>query len=366
MSQFRDFLDSTFWGNSIENYLWFSAIILVALVFKRLISKQLGQVVFKIFKRGKEDDSLSLDSFFELMIKPVELLIVFVGLSFAVKTLHFPTPSGDDLGIERVLDIIIQISLVVTVTWAMLRLTDFIGLLLLRQAAKTDSTADDQIIQFVKEALKIFTYIFAFLFILGAVFKLNIGAMVAGLGIGGLAIALAAQDTLQNVIASFIIFFDKPFVVGDYIKVEGISGVVEKIGFRSTRIRTLEKSFLTIPNNMLVSNVLDNMSLRTFRRSKFQIGVLYETSIDQIKEIVRDIQAYIDEHEKTNQDGLVRFGEFGDSSLNITVLLYVDTQSYDEYMMVLEDINFKIMEIVKKHGSDFAFPSTTVYLHKEN
>ncbi|MBL4753199.1 MAG: mechanosensitive ion channel family protein [Flavobacteriales bacterium] len=248
----------------------------------------------------------------------------------------------------------------------MLRLTDFIGLLLLRQAAKTDSTADDQIIQFVKEALKIFTYIFAFLFILGAVFKLNIGAMVAGLGIGGLAIALAAQDTLQNVIASFIIFFDKPFVVGDYIKVEGISGVVEKIGFRSTRIRTLEKSFLTIPNNMLVSNVLDNMSLRTFRRSKFQIGVLYETSIDQIKEIVRDIQAYIDEHEKTNQDGLVRFGEFGDSSLNITVLLYVDTQSYDEYMMVLEDINFKIMEIVKKHGSDFAFPSTTVYLHKEN
>jgi len=320
--------------------------------------------VFKIFKRDKGDGFLNLDQFFELMIKPIELLIVFVGLSFAVQMLHFP--AGEDVDIERLVDITLQICLVVSVTWSILRLIDFIGLVLMQQAEKTETTTDDQIIQFVKEALKIFTYLFAFLFTLGAVFQLNIGAMVAGLGIGGLAIALAAQDTLQNVIASFIIFFDKPFVVGDYIKVQGISGVVEKIGFRSTRIRTLEKSFLTIPNNMLISNVLDNMSLRTFRRSKFQVGLTYDTAIDQIKAIVKDVQAYIDGHEKTNQDGLVRFEEFGDSSLNLTILLYVDTKKYDEYMMVVEDINFRIMEIVKEHGSDFAFPSTTVYLHKEN
>jgi len=361
---FQDYLDSTFWGNSVENYLWAVGIILVALVFKRLISKKLGQVVFKIFKRDKGDGFLNLDQFFDLMIKPIELLIVFVGLAFAVKMLHFP--AGEDVDIERLVDITLQICLVVSVTWSILRLIDFIGLVLMQQAEKTETTTDDQIIQFVKEALKIFTYLFAFLFTLGAVFQLNIGAMVAGLGIGGLAIALAAQDTLQNVIASFIIFFDKPFVVGDYIKVQGISGVVEKIGFRSTRIRTLEKSFLTIPNNMLISNVLDNMSLRTFRRSKFQVGLTYDTAIDQIKAIVRDVQAYIDGHEKTNQDGLVRFEEFGDSSLNLTILLYVDTKNYDEYMMVVEDINFRIMEIVKEHGSDFAFPSTTVYLHKEN
>lgn len=366
MTDIQQYLDTTFWGNSVENLLWFFGIILVAVVFKRLLSKQLGKIIFKVFKRDKEDTVLNVDQLFALMIKPVELMIVFVGISFAVKMLHFPPADGGDINIERMIDILIQISLVVSVTWAILRLIDFIGLVLMQQAAKTETTADDQIIQFVKEALKIFTYIFAFLFTLGAVFQLNIGAMVAGLGIGGLAIALAAQDTLQNVIASFIIFFDKPFVVGDYIKVEGISGVVEKIGFRSTRIRTLEKSYLTIPNNMLVSNVLDNMSLRTFRRSKFQIGLLYATSIDQMKAIVKDIQAYIDGHEKTNEDGLVRFEEFGDSSLNITILLYVDTQSYDEYMLVTEDINFRIMEIVKEHGSDFAFPTTTVYMHKEN
>jgi len=366
MPEVQEFLDQIFWGNSIENYLWFVGIILVALVFKRLISKKLGQVIFKIFKRKEGDNALSVDQFFELMIKPVELLIVFVGLSFAAKMIHFPAGAEGEIDIERIADVLIQMCLVFSVTWGILRLIDFVGVVLMEKAATTDSTADDQIIQFVKEALRIFTYIFAFLFVLGAVFKLNIGAMVAGLGIGGLAIALAAQDTLQNVIASFIIFFDKPFVVGDYIKVQGISGVVEKIGFRSTRIRTLEKSFLTMPNNMLISNVLDNMSLRTFRRSKFQIGLLYGTTSEQIKGVVTDLQAYIDEHDMTNQDGLVRFEEFGDSSMNITVLLYVDTQSYDEYMRVIEDINFQVMEIVSKHGSDFAFPTTTVHLHKEN
>jgi MscS family membrane protein len=189
--------------------------------------------------------------------------------------------------------------------------------------------------------------------------------MVAGLGIGGLAIALAAQDTLENVIASFIIFMDKPFKQGDYISVSGAKGVVERIGFRSTRIRTLEKSYLTIPNKMLISDVLDNLSLRTFRRSKFYIGLVYSTTQDQIKSIVSEIQKYLDDHEMTNEDGLVRFEEFGDSSLNIMVLLYVDTQQYAEFLEVLEDVNFQIMEIVKRNGSDFAFPSTTVYLQKE-
>ncbi|PCH96458.1 MAG: mechanosensitive ion channel protein MscS [Bacteroidetes bacterium] len=361
----QEILDSSFWGNTVENYLWFSGIILLAIIFKRLISKKLGVLLFKLFKRGKSD-GVGVDHFFELMIKPVEILIVLVGVSFAVSTLHFTEPAEGETGLGELIDILIQICIVISVTWSILRLIDFIGLVLMEQADKTDSTTDDQIIQFLKEALKIFTYIFSFLFILGAVFKLNIGAMVAGLGIGGLAIALAAQDTLENVIASFIIFMDKPFKQGDYISVSGVKGTVERIGFRSTRIRTIEKSYLTIPNKMLISDVLDNLSLRTFRRSKFHIGLVYSTTQKQIKAIVSEIQKYLDDHEMTNEDGLVRFEEFGDSSLNIMVLMYVDTQQYAKFLEVLEDVNFQIMEIVKRNGSDFAFPSTTVYLQKEN
>jgi len=362
---FTEILDSSLWGNTFENYLWFGGIILLALLFKKLISKLFGNLLIKLFKKQKAENS-DVEIFFQHVTKPLELVILFVGLSIAFTTLSYPEVEEGELGIQGFLEHGLQIIILISITRLVLKFIDFLGYFLLKQAEKTDSTADDQIVQFLKEALKISTYIFSFLFILGAVFDLNIGTLVAGLGIGGLAIALAAQDTLENVIASFIIFLDKPFLVGDYIKVGGVSGVVERIGFRSTRIRTLEKSYLTIPNKSLINDTLDNMSLRTFRRSKFHVGLTYDTSIEQIKAIVTDIQAYVDEHEHTNQDGLVRFEEFGDSSLNVLVLLYVDTTEYAVYLEVMEDINLKIMEIVKRHGSDFAFPSTTVYLHKEN
>jgi MscS family membrane protein len=280
--------------------------------------------------------------------------------------LQFPPAAEGGASLQDVVNITFQILIVVSVTWIVLRIIDFLGHVLAKKAELTETTTDDQIIQFAKEALKILTYIFSFLFILGAIFKLNIGGLIAGLGIGGLAIALAAQDTIENVIASFIIFFDKPFVVGDFINIGGEYGVVEKIGFRSTRIRTLEKSYLTLPNKSLINDKLDNLTLRTFRRAKFYVGLTYATNGEKIKAIVGDIQSLLDKHPKTNEDGLVRFEEFGDSSLNIMVLMYVDTTDYSEFMAVREEVNLKIMEIVKKHGSDFAFPSTTVYLQKEN
>jgi len=304
--------------------------------------------------------------FFNLLIKPIEFLIVLIGFSFAFNVLSYPPVVEGEFGLKNTINIGFQIFIVISATWIVLRMIDFLGFVLAKQAQKTDTTTDDQIIQFVREALKILTYIFSFLFVLGAVFNLNIGSLVAGLGIGGLAIALAAQDTLENVIASFIIFFDKPFVVGDYINVGDEYGIVEKIGFRSTRIRTLEKSYLTIPNKNLIGDKLDNLSLRTFRRAKFDIGVTYDTTIEQIQAIVSEIQKFIDEHPRTNQDGLVKFTDFGSSSLDIMVLFYVDTMEWSVYLEVKEEINYKIIEIVEKHGSSFAFPSTTVYLQKED
>lgn len=358
-------LTFSLWGNTLENYLWFSGVILLSILFKRILSKKLSGLIFKVFKQRKPE-LVEVDKFFDLLIKPLEYLIVFIGLSFAFNMLVFPPSVEGETSVQDVINIAFQILIVVSVTWILLRLIDFLGHVLAKKAEQTDTTTDDQIIQFAREALKILTYIFSLLFIMGAVFKLNIGGLIAGLGIGGLAIALAAQDTLENVIASFIIFFDKPFVVGDFINVGGEFGVVEKIGFRSTRIRTLEKSYLSLPNKSLINDKLDNLTLRTFRRAKFCVGLTYDTSGEQIKAIVGDIQILLDQHPKTNEDGLVRFEEFGDSSLNITVLLYVDTTDYSEFMAVREEINLSIMDIVKKHGSDFAFPSTTVYLKKEN
>jgi MscS family membrane protein len=192
----------------------------------------------------------------------------------------------------------------------------------------------------------------------------NVIALTTGLGIGGLALAMASKESLENLLGSFTIFLDQPFLVGDTVTVGTVTGTVEKVGFRSTRIRTYDKSIVTLPNKLMIDAELDNLGMRPVRRVKFDVGLTYETSIEQIKNIVDDIQKMVDAHPKTNQDGKVRFQEFGSSSLDIMIIYFVDSPSWDDLIDVKEDINYKIMEIVKKHNSDFAFPSTTVYLQK--
>ena len=190
----------------------------------------------------------------------------------------------------------------------------------------------------------------------------DITALVAGLGIGGLALAMASKESLENLLGSFTIFLDKPFTVGDTVTAGSVTGKVEKVGFRSTQLRTFDKSLVTVPNKMMVDAELDNLGMRPVRRVKFDIGLNYETTAEQIKKIVSDIQTMVDDHPRTNDEGKVRFQEFGSSSLDVLVIYFVDSPSWDDLIDVREDINYKIMEIVKKHNSDFAFPSTTVYL----
>ncbi len=365
LDSFKDFLKITLFDNTMEAYLWFFGIILVAIFFKRFVSRKVTSLVFKFFARIMPKSDPEQDGLLKLLIRPLEFLIMVLAVYFAFNTLSF---SGieDGTRYKSFINIIFNILIVIMVTWCLIRMVDYLAVVMAKRAEKTTSKVDDQIVLFFREAAKLLVIITSILFIVGSIFKLDVGSLVAGLGIGGLAIALAAQDTLKNLLASFIIFFDQPFQVGDFINVGGTYGVVEKIGFRSTRIRTLEKSYLTVPNDSLINRELDNLSLRTFRRAKFHVGLTYGTTIEQIQNIIRDVQQYIDDYALTNQDGLVKFEEFGDSSLNLMVLYYVETQDWGVYLKVREEINFKIMEIVAAHGSDFAFPTQTVHLQKEN
>ena len=185
-----------------------------------------------------------------------------------------------------------------------------------------------------------------------------------GVGIGGIAIAMASKESLENLLGSFTIFFDKPFLVGDLVSTGNITGTVEKVGFRSTRIRTFDKSVVTVPNKNMISAELDNLGKRKVRRARFYIGLTYDTSIDQMKKVVNEIETLINDHPRTDQEGRVKFQEFGASSLDIMVLFYVNSTKWDDFIDVKEDINFKIMRIVNDNNCEFAFPSTTVYLQK--
>jgi MscS family membrane protein len=362
--ELKAFLERIYFNNSIEGYLWFSLWMLLALIFNKIISRYLSNLIFQIFEKSSEGVDRKI--LFDFLYKPLSLLVLLIIFFFATSHINYPKEfdyNAMGYNLSEILHRIYLLLLCSSFIWIAAKLVDFGGLILLTKAAKTESKQDDQLVSFATEFVKILVVIFGIFVILGAVFKLDIGTLIAGLGIGGLALALAAKESLENLLASFTIFMDKPFVVGDLVQVGLIIGVVEKVGFRSTRIRTLEKSFLTIPNKKMVDTELDNLSLRTFRRSRFNISLTYQTSAGQIDAIVNEIQNFIDNHPNTNQEGRVSFTDFTKDSLEIMVQYFVDTMDWEVFLKVKQEINFKIMEIVKKNGSDFAYPTTTVYLH---
>lgn len=360
----EQYLDQVYLGNTVQDYAWVVGFILAGLILQFFIVHRISDLVFKLI--SKQGTALNKEDLYVLVGSPLRILIMLIIAYICTDHLEYP-PEWDmsprnEFGFQMVLHRLYLLSLGVVITWALLRFMKFVGIVLMERAELTESKADDQIITFLVEAFRIIIIVLAVFVLLGAVFKVDIGALIAGLGIGGLALALAAKESLENLLASFIIFFDKPFVMGDLVTVNGVTGTVEKIGFRSTRIRTLEKSYLTIPNLMMVNNILDNLSLRTFRRVNFNVGATYGTTEEQLKNVVTDIQKFIDEHPNTNQDGEIHFIEFGASSLDIMVLYFIDTMDWSVFLKIKAEVNFEIMRIMERHGVEFAFPTQTIHL----
>jgi MscS family membrane protein len=359
-------LNQSLFGNTLWQYLSFIVILLIGFAFKRFISRISTRLLFRLFRNFEKD--VQVDKFVDLIQRPIGLVVLLIFIFIAFSQLSIPDNWGlapsNEFGMRYILYRGYMVFLYGAIIWIFLRIADFLALVMQTRAGNTDSKYSGQLIPFMSDTIKIVIVIFGILVILGSVFALNVATLVAGLGIGGLAIALAAKETLENLLGSFTIFLDKPFVVGDMVRVSGITGVVEKVGFRSTRLRTLEKSYVTLPNRKMVDSELDNLTLRTFRRGDFTVGVTYSTTPEQLKLIVDEIQYFIDNHPNTNSDGKVRFHEFGSSSLDIMVLFFVDTMDWTVYLDVKQEILYKIIEVVKKYGSDFAFPSSSIYIEK--
>ena len=362
-----EILDDIYFGNTVQDYLWVIGSLLFGAIFVRFIAHRISNTLFRLIA-GKTE-GVDKEELYHLLAKPLRWLIMLIILFVCTSHLDYPAEwdlaPKEEFGLRMFLHRSFIAFLIIVITWAALKITRFLGIILMAKALLTESKSDDQIIPFLMEIIKIVVITLGTFIFMGSVFKVDVGALIAGLGIGGLALALAAKESLENLLASFVIFFDKPFVIGDLVTVNGVTGTVEKIGFRSTRIRTLEKSYLTLPNRLMIDNVLDNLSLRTYRRVNFNIGVLYGTSEEQLKQIVQEIQRCIDEHPNTNQDGEIHFMEFGASSLDIMILYFIDTVDWSVFLKIKEEVNFEIMRIVEAHNADFAFPTQTIHLEKD-
>lgn len=188
-------------------------------------------------------------------------------------------------------------------------------------------------------------------------------SVLAGLGVGGLAVALAARDSLANLFGSMLIMFEKPFRVGDTIRVAGTEGTVEDVGFRSTRIRTLDNSLVSIPNNNVVNATVENLTARKMRRQRFFLQITYDTDREKVEEFAGRIEQLLIEHAITHKNTIrVRFNEFGESSLNILVHFHLEVTDINSELKEREDILLRIMDIARKLGIEFAFPTRTLHV----
>jgi MscS family membrane protein len=299
------------------------------------------------------------------LIRPLSLFIWVYGIYIALSPLfaHFERPGEVNL-VHLVAQRTADIGGLFALFWFLLNLVRLLDERLRRFAAASESTIDNMLAPLVGKTLRIFIGAIGAVVILQNLTGVEIGPLLASLGIGGLAVALAAKDTIGNFFGTLTILFDKPFQVGDRIVIENQDGVVESVGFRSTGIRTLDGNLVTIPNEKVVNSVLENIGMRPNIRWLTDIGLPYDTSPEKVEQAVTILREVLENHEGMHPDlpPRVHFNGFKDWSLNITVMFWYHPPDWWAYQNWLQETCLRIMRRFAAEGIEFAFPSQTVYL----
>lgn len=271
---------------------------------------------------------------------------------------HLALPVGMTVAVE----VAIRIMVTVSIVWAIYRLVDVLAQRMAENAARTDSKLDDQLVPLVRKALKIVTVVAGTLFVLQNL-SVNVGSLLAGLGIGGVAVALAAKDTIANFFGSIMIFVDRPFQIGDWVVIAGVEGIVEEVGFRSTRIRTFYNSLVTVPNAKFTEASIDNYGQRHYRRTYVTLNVTHDTTPSQMQAFVEGIRALIVSNEFTRKDYYeVHMSGFGASSLEVMVYFFFKVPSWSEELRQRHNVFLEIMRLARELSIRFAFPTQTLHV----
>lgn len=348
-------LKEPFFGIETYRYLLALAFVFSGFLARRIASWGLHRLALAAKKtRFSFDDVL-----FESAGKPASAACLLVGLYMAMTVLPLPSKPVD---VAFFVHALFKSLTIVLGIWFAVRLIDGLAVVMMDVARGTESRIDDQLVPIIRKSLKVFTVI------VGGVLMIqnmgySVGSLVASFGIGGAAIAFASKDMLSNLFGSVIVFFDRPFEVGDWILVDGIEGTVEEVGLRTTRVRTFANSVITVPNAKFTTDSINNWSRMRKRRISFTIGVTYDATPEQIEAGVKAVRKLIADDPAMNQDfSLVNFEGFGDSSLNIFVYCFTKTTNWAEFLEAKQTFLLAIMREFKALGLDFAFPTRTVHV----
>ncbi|KUO60453.1 MAG: mechanosensitive ion channel protein [Gracilibacter sp. BRH_c7a] len=341
------------WVNSIE--IWQDigialGIFFVFLVFRKIFTNYVYKIILRLTKK------IPLDIFTNIFLayeKPLRFLFVVIGIFVALLYL----PLHDYYIVKSFRTIVI-----ILIGWGLYNLASIRSNIFSTMTERLNIEVDEILLPFVSKLIR-FSIVIVTISIIAGEWEYNVGGFLAGLGLGGLAFALAAKDSLSNFFGGIVIITEKPFSIGDWIKTPSVEGVVEDISFRSTRVRTFAQALVTVPNATLANEAIINWTKMGKRQISFNLGVMYSTPKEKIKTCVERIDRMLREHEEIDQELImVRFNEFNDSSLDLFLYFFTKTTSWVEYLQVKEDINLKIMDILEQENVSVAFPSRTIYM----
>ena len=356
----KEILQLQFLDNTLQLYIEVFGAILLALISKRILSRYLAALMFRLFTKREKNSRKK--SFVELIVAPLDAFFITFFIVIALDKLTLPTAlqfKVYKVTTRDLLDGIASLAIIVTFIRLCIRVVKYSALILEEKANLTADQSDNQLVVFFRDFFRVVLYIMGVLLILRFTFHYDIGKLVTGLSIVGAAVALATKESLENLIASFIIFFDKPFTTGDLVKVQGFTGNVERIGLRSTRIRTDHKTYITVPNKQMVDTILDNITLRSQRRVeiKLEIGLSAESS--RLKAAIAAIKTLLQNN--SIESSTVFLSDTGKNAHVITIEFFTTmAQTITEFNALREEINFAIIDLLASHNIELAAANTDV------
>jgi MscS family membrane protein len=345
-----EILSKTFYNNTIGEWLLVFSLIVAAVLGGRVLFWISTRVLKPLLSKTKAKlDDILVD----LCEEPLVLALVLTGIWHSLKILHLGESQS------AIIDNIFYAAVIFNVAWLLVRISDaFIKEYLTPLVEKSDTDLDDQLLPILRKGVRLVIWVIALIVGLNNA-GYNVGALLAGLGVGGLAFALAAKDTVANLFGGLTVFLDKPFKIGDRIQIKGFDGVVTEIGIRSSRIQTLNGTQVTIPNGDFASQPIENISREPSRKITLNLGLTYDTQPEKIEEAIEVLKGIAAANASLEEKVILSFNGFGDFALNILFIYYI--RSGEDIAVTQTKIDLAILREFNARGLEFAFPTQTIY-----
>ena len=350
MNSVEILFSDVFYGNTVSQWAWAFSVVFLCVIFGKILYWIFGNVMKKATSKTKTKlDDIIID----MIEEPIVFSIILAGIWYSLNTLNL-SEFVRSMSVKA-----FSILLSLNLAWLISRLFDSLFKeYIVPLASKTDTDLDDQLLPIIRKGVKIIIWILAIIMGLNNA-GYDVGALIAGLGIGGLAIAMASKDLISNVFGGFTIFTDKPFKARDRVKVVGYDGEIIEIGIRSTRLKTLDGRIVTIPNSRFSDSPVENVSSEPSRKVIIKLGLTYDMNSVKVKKALEILLKINKETTSTEDEAKVYFSEFGDFSLNLVFIYYI--RKGEDILQTMTKINLDILESFESEQIEMAYPTQTIY-----